>query len=85
MGLILKVAVAPDVNTPTLVKIIEGIYKSHLAVQSVKIDESGDMLTCMHCHKKFPHPTNAEVNRYGEWIGLFCSKACHSKGVKVPS
>ncbi len=81
MSPILKVTIAHDVNAPTLAKIIEDIYKTHLAIETVKIYEN--ILTCLHCHNQFPHPTNAEVDRYGEWIGLFCSKACHSGGVKT--
>lgn len=83
MSLVLKVTIAPDVNAPTLTKIIEDIYKTHLAVETVKIIDE-NTLTCLHCHKQFPHPTNAEVDRYGQWIGLFCSQSCHAKGVKVP-
>ena len=82
MSPILKVTIAPGVNAPTMAKIVEDIYKTHLAIETVKIE--GDTLTCLHCHKQFPHPTNAEVDRHGSWIGLFCSKACHAKGVKVP-
>lgn len=79
--ILLNVKIAPDVNAPTLAKIIEEIYADHLAVMSVKIDDS-EMITCLACHGEFKRPADAVINREGLWRGLFCSRECVKKGVK---
>ena len=81
MSPVLKVTIAPDVNAPTLSKIIEDIYKNHLAIQSVKIDD-GEMITCLSCRGEFRRPADVIINRDGLWRGLFCSRECVKNGVK---
>lgn len=79
--ILLNVKIAPDVNGATLKKIIEDIYKVHLAIQSVNIDDS-EMTECLSCHGEFKRPADEVINREGLWRGLFCSRACAKNGVK---
>lgn len=80
-GIVLNVIVAPDVNAPTLKSIIEGIYRSHLAVRTVHISDD-ELSTCLSCQKQFPIPSDAILRSVGNWRGLFCSEKCRKAGIK---